>query len=188
MERIEATGERRDALAQDWAAFAEACGFLPLPLPNNLPAVRELMESLPVAGVILTGGNDLASCGGDAPERDGIERELIQRSMETGIPLYGVCRGMQALLDYFKIRLQRVEGHIRIEHPLDNGDKVNSFHGWGAMECHAPLVPIAWSTDGVLEAARHSACPWIQGIMWHPERYTPFREQDIQRFREAFRL
>ena len=49
----------------------EACGFLPLALPNHLPTVRELMERLPVAGIILTGGNDLASCGGDAPERDG---------------------------------------------------------------------------------------------------------------------
>ncbi len=188
MERIEAIGERRDALAQDWAIFMEACGFLPLALPNHLPTVRELMETLPVAGIILTGGNDLASYGGDAPERDEIERDLIRWSIETGTPLYGVCRGMQVLLDYFETPLQRIGGHIRVEHPLDNGDLVNSFHGWGAVECHPPLTPMAWSTDGVLEAVRHGACPWIQGIMWHPERYARFREQDIQRFREAFRL
>ena len=37
VERIEPVGERRDALSQEWAALAEACGFLPIPLPNHLP-------------------------------------------------------------------------------------------------------------------------------------------------------
>ena len=36
VERIAEIGERRDALSQEWAALAEACGFLPLPLPNRL--------------------------------------------------------------------------------------------------------------------------------------------------------
>lgn len=147
-----------------------------------------MLKALPVAGVILTGGNDLASCDGDAPERDAVEHYLIQRSVETKLPLCGVCRGMQALLEHFKTPLQRIEGHIRVEHLLDNGNTVNSFHSWGALECWPPLIPMAWSTDGVLEETRHSTCPWIQGIMWHPERYMPFWEQDIQRFREAFHL
>ena len=139
VERIEAIGERRDALSQEWAALAEACGFLPLPLPNRLTAVRQLLAAVRVDGIILTGGNDLASYGGDAPERDEAERFLIQYAIARRTPLLGVCRGMQMLLDYFGAPLQKVEGHIRVEHPLDRGGTVNSFHSWGARAC-PPLV------------------------------------------------
>lgn len=188
VEYIEAIGERRDALSQEWAALAEACGFLPLPLPNCLDTVQELLAVLPVEGILLTGGNDLAAYGGDAPERDEVERYLIRAAMEKRIPLLGVCRGMQMVLDYFGTPLQRVEGHIRVEHPLDSGETANSFHSWGAVECRAPLTAKAWSSDGVLEAASHQEYPWINGIMWHPERYHPVRPQDIERIKEVFAL
>lgn len=188
VEYIEAVRERRDALSQEWAGLAEACGFVPLPLPNHPPAVRGLLAALPVEGILLTGGNDLAAYGGDAPERDEVERYLIQTAMERHIPLLGVCRGMQMVLDYFGTPLRRVEGHVRVEHALDSGDAVNSFHGWGAVECRVPLIPEARSADGVLEAVSHRDYPWIRGIMWHPERYHPARSQDIARMKEVFSL
>lgn len=188
VERVEAIGERRDSLSQEWAMLAESCGFLPLPLPNRPAVVRLLLEALDIDGIILTGGNDLISYGGDAPERDETERLLIQYAIEKEIPLLGVCRGMQMLLDCFGTPLEKVKGHIRVEHPLDNGDRVNSFHGWGALACCPPLEAIARSEDGVLEAVRHREYPWIQGIMWHPERYAPPRARDIEFIREVFRL
>ena len=185
---IDTIGERRDALSQEWTGLAEACGFLPLLLPNHLPTVRELLEVQKPDGIILTGGNDLVSYGGNAPERDELEQFLIQYSMEQKVPLLGVCRGIQMILHQFGTKLQRVEGHVRAEHPLSNGDKVNSFHSWGALECQNPLFPVAWSVDGVLEAVVHQDFPWIHGIMWHPERYHPLRERDIQFVKEVFRL
>jgi len=188
VECIEAIDERRDALSQEWTELAERCGFIPLILPNRLTATQELLAAMPVEGILLTGGNDLASYGGDAPERDEVERYLIQTAIERQIPLLGVCRGMQMLLDYFGMPLRRVEGHVRVEHQLDRGEIVNSFHGWGATECRTPLTPLAWSSDGVLEAAAHRECPWIRGIMWHPERYHPPRPQDIERIKEVFAL
>lgn len=188
VEHIESIGERRDALSQEWAALAEACGFLPLPVPNDLPTVQRLLEELPPDGIVLTGGNDLADYGGDAPERDAVEAWLIDQAVERRIPLLGVCRGTQMLLRRFGTPLQRVEGHVRVEHPLTNGDTVNSFHGWGAVECRKPLAPRAWSADGVLEAVGHQDCPWIHGIMWHPERYHPPRERDLAFIKEALGL
>lgn len=188
VEYIEAIGERRDALSQEWTALAEACSFLPLLLPNHLPTARELLETWSPVGIILTGGNDLVPYGGDAPERDELEQFLIQYSTGEKIPLLGVCRGMQMILDQFGAKLQKVEGHVRMEHTLSNGDTVNSFHGWGAVECRLPLIPKAWSADGVLEAVTHRDYPWIHGIMWHPERYHPTRERDIQFLQEVFQL
>ena len=113
---------------------------------------------------------------------------MIQYAVEQRIPLLGVCRGMQMILDRFGIRLQKVERHIRVEHLLSNGDKVNSFHSWAAVECRTPLIPGAWSADGILEAVTHQEYPWIYGIMWHPERYHPLRERDIQFIKEVFHL
>lgn len=188
VEYIEATGERRDALSQEWTSLAESCGFLFLLLPNHLPIVHELLETWRPDGIILTGGNDLAAYGGGAPERDELEQFLIQYSAEEKIPLLGVCRGMQMILSQFGTKLQTVEGHVRVEHLLSNGDKVNSFHSWGALECQRPLIPIAWSADGVLEAVKHQEYTWMQGIMWHPERYHPMRERDIRLIREVFHL
>lgn len=184
VEVIEKIGERRDALSQEWAVLAGACGFLPLILPNNLGTVQQLLAEAPPDGIILTGGNDI----GEAPERDEAERFLIQYAVENRVPLLGVCRGMQMVLHEFGTPLQRVEGHVRVEHPLSNGDTVNSFHGWGAVECRPPLIPEAWSEDGVLEAVRHKDCPWVRGVMWHPERYHPMRGRDARFIKEVFKL
>ena len=185
---IETIGERRDALSQEWISLAGSCGFLPLLLPNHLPTVRELLKARKPEGIILTGGNDLVAYGGNAPERDKTEQFLIRYSVEQEIPLLGVCRGMQMILSQFGAKLQKVEGHVRVEHLLSSGDKVNSFHSWGAVECQKPLIPEAWSADGVLEAVTHQDHPWIHGVMWHPERYHPLRERDIQLIKEVFRL
>lgn len=188
VEYIEGTGERRDALSQEWAVLAQACGFLPLPLPNHLPTVQALFEELAPDGILLTGGNDLCAYGGDAPERDAVERYLVALAVERKLPLLGVCRGMQLLLDYFGTPLERVSGHVRTEHALSNGDTVNSFHCWGAAECRPPLKALAYSADGVVEGVRHLACPWICGVMYHPERCQPLRERDILWIKEMFAL
>lgn len=184
VEYVKAIKERRDALSQEWAELAEICGFVPLILPNRLSMAKEMLQKIPPDGILLTGGNDI----GDAPERDETERFLIQRAAEARIPLLGVCRGMQMILTYFGTPLQKVEGHVRVEHPLSNGDVVNSFHSWGTTECKEPLVPQTRSGDGILEAVRHQNCPWIHGIMWHPERYHPSRERDVQFIKEVFQL
>lgn len=184
VEVIENIGERRDALSQEWAVLAGACGFVPLILPNHMGIARQMLAETPPDGMILTGGNDI----GEASERDGLERFLIRYAVENHVPLLGVCRGMQMILHEFGTPLQRVEGHVRVEHRLSNGDKVNSFHGWGAVECRPPLVPETWSGDGVLEAVSHKDCPWVRGIMWHPERYRPLRGRDVQFIQEVFGL
>lgn len=184
VETIEAIQERRDALSQEWAQLAESCGFIPLLLPNRYSLIQTMLKKIPLDGILLTGGNDI----GEAPERDEAERFLVQYALENRVPLLGVCRGMQMLLDYFGTPLQRVANHVRVQHLLSNGDVVNSFHGWGAVECRPPLVPLAWSEDKILEAVSHEKYTWVQGIMWHPERYHPLRERDIVLLREVFQL
>src|SRR4051812_13086186 len=106
------TGERRDALDQRWYPFFQACGLLPFGLPNHLPSVAEHLRRQKLAGIVLTGGYDLAAYGGDVPERDEVERELIAQSLAGRFPLLGVCRGMQSILDRMGVALEKVPGHV----------------------------------------------------------------------------
>jgi putative glutamine amidotransferase len=187
---IPAYGERRDCLDQAWTKFLAACGLLPVLLPNvNEPAIA-LCEGTGVAGLVLTGGNDLAECGGDAPERDALEFALLDWAERRGLPVLGVCRGMQVVQRRFAIGLHRVEGHvaerqiIRIE---GEPREVNSLHHFASCESRPPLDVWAVAEDGVVKAIRHSTQP-ITGIMWHPERRSPFSPADVELFQRVFKV
>ena len=181
-------GERRDCLDQAWTKFLAACGLLPLLLPNVTEAAFALCESNAISGLLFTGGNDLASLGGDAPERDAVENALFDWAVERGLPLLGVCRGMQVIQGHFDIQLRPVTGHVAHRQLIQiNGEpqEVNSYHRFGAFHSAPPLDVWAVSDDGVVKAIRDSEKP-ITGIMWHPERSTPFSPADIALFRRVF--
>jgi putative glutamine amidotransferase len=188
VEIVEAYGERRDCLDQAWTRFLAACGLLPLLLPNVTDAALALCEDVAIGGLLLTGGNDLAQLGGDAPERDAVENTLLDLAGRRGFPVLGVCRGMQVIQQRFAIPLQRVEGHVAPRQVIQiegEAAEVNSYHHFGALESRPPLEIWAHSADGVVKAVRHSAQP-LMGIMWHPERRSPFSSGDVALFRQFF--
>lgn len=181
-------GERRDGLDQAWPAFLEACGFVAVPLPNRPELARRLLRHVAIEGVVLTGGNDLAAYGGDAPERDETERVLIEEADARGLPVIGVCRGMQFLQHSYGVRLSRVDGHVASRQVVVlNGEsiEVNSYHGWGTRETAPGLDVLGRAEDGVVEAVRDaSKCRF--GMMWHPERFREPAARDIALFRQWF--
>ena len=181
-------GERRDCLDQAWTRFLAACGLLPVLLPNVTETALTLCERAAIAGLVLTGGNDLAALGGDAPERDATENALLELAERRGLPVLGVCRGMQVIQQRFAIPLRRVEGHVAERQiiRIDGEPKqVNSYHRFAAFDSRPPLDVWAVAADGVVEAIRHSDQP-ITGIMWHPERSAPFSDADVALFRQVF--
>lgn len=185
---VPAYGERRDCLDQAWTKFLGACGLLPLLLPNITEAALALCERSGVAGLVLTGGNDLAALGGDAPERDAVENGLLDWTERHRLPVLGVCRGMQVIQQRLAIPLRRVEGHItpcqaiRVD---GRPRQVNSYHRFAAFESRPPLEVWAVADDGVVKGIRHATQP-ITGIMWHPERCAPFSGFDVALFRQVF--
>ncbi len=185
---VPAYGERRDCLDQAWTKFLAACGLLPVLLPNVTEVALALCDMAAVSGLVLTGGNDLGTLGGDAPERDTVENALLDWAERRRLPALGVCRGMQVIQQRFSIPLCRVEGHvverqvIRIE---GRPTEVNSYHHFAAFDSRPPLDVWAVAADGVVKAVRHSTQP-MAGIMWHPERTTPFSPADVALFRRTF--
>ena len=183
---ITAYGERRDCLDQAWPRFLAACGLMPLVLPNVIEVALALCAG--ATGLVLSGGNDLASLGGDAPERDAVENALLDLAERNRLPVLGVCRGMQIIQQRFAIPIRRVQGHLTRQQVIrvdGNLKEVNSYHRFAAFESRPPLDVWAVADDGVVKAIRHSVQP-ITGIMWHPERSVPFAPADVELFREFF--
>jgi len=190
VEVIESYQERRDCADQRIADFIVACGFLPIPLPNRAGSAEQMIEAIHPAGIILTGGNSLTAYGGNAPERDAMDKALIELAIRYKIPLYGFCRGMQSILAYYENELVNVEGHVAVRHFVHAGQEdyeVNSYHNQACRELkeNCGLMITAQAVDGVIEAIRHESLP-IVGTMWHPEREENYVHKDIVRVTELF--
>lgn len=177
--------EKRDSLDQKWAIFLWEAGFSVLTVPNYLPQARAISESRLFSGILLTGGNDL----GEAPERDEVENFLIDKALAQQIPLFGVCRGMQIIQTFFGVPLRRIEGHANTKKKIvwhGAQEEVNSYHHWGTSQsCDELQVTSSTEQDGIIKSIQ-SVHHRISGIMWHPERETPFLERDKIIFRNFF--
>lgn len=193
VENIPSYSERRDCLDQRWASLALAMNFMPVPLLNMEAAVvAELLDTLQLDAIILSGGNSLSKLDAEAVdiavERDMFESALIEQAIQRGIPVVGVCRGMQMLNVFFGGGLTAVSGHSGVRHALQCEsdftnripEEINSFHNWTITEAQlaAPLKAIARDQQGNIEAFVHKEYQ-VAGIMWHPERESPFNQQDI---------
>jgi putative glutamine amidotransferase len=204
--------ERRDVLDQAWTRFLADCGMQPLPVPNALPDPVEYLRQHGARGVVLTGGGNISSAMGTldgapahtppdvadiAPERDAMETALLRGSVEFGWPVLGVCRGMQALNLFHGGRIAPLTGHAGVRHSLSVAEHsgwsgpgfdshVNSFHDFGIPpDGLGSELDVLADAEGWPEAFVHRAYPHL-GIMWHPERESPFSENDQLLFRYFF--
>ena len=141
---------------------------------NDALNVQEAMALNP-AGILLSPG----PCD---PDRAGICLALTEAAAETGIPLFGVCLGHQAIGQAFGGKVVRageiVHGKLgRIHHaergvfkglpsPLDG----TRYHSLTVERESLPdcLEVTAWLEDGTIMGLRHKEKP-IEGVQFHPE-------------------
>jgi putative glutamine amidotransferase len=197
VEVIESYQETRDCLDQSWTAFAQAVGFNLVPLANlSKELVASYVKDLNLQAVILSGGNSLASLDPKAkdcaPLRDAFEAELITVALSCGLPIFGVCRGMQMLNVYFGGSLSPISNHVAVRHdlitlhsPQQLPQEINSFHNWAIKsgDLATDLQAVATDAKGNIEAFEHKKAK-IFAIMWHPERENPYNTLDIQLFQK----
>lgn len=189
-----------DALAQRvWirSTYSEAvlaAGGIPVffDLCTGEDALRAACAGLD--GVLFSGGVDLhprlygalqeAACGEISPERDAFESALFDAVLDSGIPVLGICRGIQALNVFAGGTLmQHIEGHSDGSHRVRivRGTRLHALLGTDVLEANsyhhqcvrtpAPgTVVSAYAADGTIEGIELPGDRFFVGVQWHPER------------------
>jgi len=201
-ESVSASGEVRDALADDWGRLMQQVlpGVRWLPVPN-LGAKNgvEFAQHWALDGLVLSGGEDV----GSSARRDSTERALLAWFRDRRLPVLAVCRGFQLLWTELGGTLQAIESHAGVRHglrPVPGSAagigagtlipaQVGSYHRWGAA-ASPPLAQgvevLAHDEDGRVEAFRVRAEPTF-AVMWHPEREPVARATESLLFQLVFR-
>ncbi|OLC26349.1 MAG: hypothetical protein AUG06_12285 [Actinobacteria bacterium 13_1_20CM_2_65_11] len=194
------------ALNRTYFDALESAGAIPLPVPlvhdeDRLRVYYELLD-----GLLLPGGADVEPRRYDAvarddcnlnlmPELDALELTLAKWAIADGLPVFGICRGIQVLNVACGGTLWQdlqVEGAARDSHDRDPRDllvhgldvepgsllartlgethiQVNSLHHQAIREVGPSLRAVAHSTDGLIEGVEHPAREFMLGIQCHPE-------------------
>lgn len=190
--------EVRDALDIKWAKLFKKINCLPIILPSDYDFIF-YFKSFKIKGIILSGGNDLSllSTNELSKKRDHFEKRLIGFGISKGIPILGICRGMQVIADYFNCDFKKVQKHAGTKHKLVVSDKsrfkynlkkiktVNSYHNYAINNVSHNLIISARSVDGIIEAIEHKKYN-IFGQMWHSEREEPFCQEELKIIKSLF--
>ena len=199
----------------------EAGGLpLMLPLTGDREVIRQIADQCD--GFLLTGGQDvspelygekrLPQCGECSPERDRMEKMLLEEALHKNIPVLGICRGIQFLNAalggtlYQDLPSQRGTGMTHCQKPpydvpvheveIKEGTPlydllgcrslaVNSYHHQ-AVETPAPgFVVSARGPKGIIEAMERPGSRFWVAVQWHPEMTLGKDEFSIRIF-EAF--
>ncbi|RBM23908.1 gamma-glutamyl-gamma-aminobutyrate hydrolase family protein [Streptomyces sp. PT12] len=174
-----------------------AGGVAALLPPDDAPAVAASLVAR-LDGLVIAGGPDVDPArygaerdprtGPPAPERDAWELALIEAALASGLPLLGVCRGMQLLNVALGGTLrQHIAGHTGAPGAFTE-HKVTPVPGTALAQVHpAPvsvpayhhqavdalgesLIPSAFAEDGTVEAVeRPGGDGFVLAIQWHPE-------------------
>lgn len=201
--RVDQHGEPCDVLEKSLVIYFSSYGIKLYPVSNFLSDPGEFVQGVKYDGLILSGGGDVNPQFIDmkdthridySPEREQVETFLIEKALEEGLPILGICHGMQQLNCYFGGRITadihsaekatrrpRLNHSIRIEKKLfglDSTYDINHYHDNGIRKAQiAPTFDI-FALDSecdVIEGIVHKNLP-ILGINWHPERESPDNE------------
>jgi putative glutamine amidotransferase len=191
------------------AAYVRAvagAGGVPLILSQLMSPAHAGVALDACEGLLLTGGEDIDPAHyGEPPspalgavdrERDRFELALFAAARARGLPVLGICRGIQLVnvamggtlfQDLPSERPGEVEHnpptardarahHVRLAPGSRAAEALgvdrlvpNSFHHQAVKALAPGLVATGWSDDGIIEAVETSDQPWLLAVQWHPE-------------------
>ncbi|MFJ4978959.1 gamma-glutamyl-gamma-aminobutyrate hydrolase family protein [Streptomyces coeruleorubidus] len=194
-----------------WGVWELEAALLPVGYPRLVQRAGGLAAMLPpddpahaaaaaarLDGLVIAGGPDVEPVrygaephprtGPPARERDAWELALIDAALTAGVPLLGICRGMQLLnVALGGTLVQHLDGHAEVVGVFGNHavkpvpgslyagvvpeeTSVPSYHHQAVDRLGTGLVPSAYADDGTVEALElPSGEGWVLGVQWHPE-------------------
>jgi putative glutamine amidotransferase len=183
-------------LPAGYPRLVQRAGGLAAMLPPDAPEHAEAVVAR-LDGLVIAGGPDVEPVrygaepdprtGPPARGRDAWELALIAAALERGVPLLGICRGMQLLnVALGGTLIQHVDGHAEVpgvfgRHPVKpvpgtryadavpEETSVPTYHHQAVDRLGTGLIPSAYAEDGTVEAVELPAPAWVLGVQWHPE-------------------
>lgn len=176
-------------------------------VPVLLPPVSGIEQTLPrLDGLVLSGGGDIdparygaardAESGPASADRDSAELALCRAALDLGLPLLGICRGLEvinvALGGTLYQHLPDIIGHdghspapgrygshdvrvaagSQLARVLGRTElPVPTHHHQAIEKLGRGLAATAWTADGIVEAAEahDERAPFMLAVQWHPE-------------------
>ncbi len=195
--------QRADLLHSQYADMVAAAGGAAVLLPPSVaePPVADAVVAR-IDGLVVSGGADVDPERYDAephertagwrPDRDAWELALLDAAERRGLPVLGVCRGMQLMavhaggsLDQHTPELVGHEEHSpggpnfgAIAVAVDPGSRVRALlgaevsvhcHHHQSVRDHPGFEAVARAEDGTLEAMEAPGDRFCVGVQWHPE-------------------
>ncbi len=123
--------------------------------------------------------------------RDQFERNLFRYFIKKNKPIIGICRGFQNIVNFYGVKLFKVNNHVRTSHHLKINNSrfikskrlvVNSYHNYGIKNLPENFNAISKLKDGTIEIAEHKTKN-ILCLMFHPERKMLSQNKIIQELR-----
>ncbi len=152
----------------------------------------------------------LPECGPQNVQRDAMEWKLMCAALAADKPVLGVCRGIQILNtvlggtlyqdipSQYETELSHsmpeppynrtahplriVEGTPLAELPRLEG--INSRHHQAILKLASGLEIMAYSSDGIIEAAWMPEKRFVWAVQWHPEAYWEEESLHLELFRK----
>ena len=185
-----------------YADGVEAAGGIPVVIPP-LRLTTDVLDR--VDGLVFSGGSDIdPAIYGQVrhPEtlavvrhRDESELDLLSAALERGMPVLGVCRGMQLLNvatggtlvqhlavsdgvvhkgppGTFTTHDVAVTPGTRLHGLVGDAVQVHSCHHQGIDRLGEGLVITAHAPDGVVEGIETAGDGFAVGVLWHPEEHA----------------
>jgi putative glutamine amidotransferase len=194
--------QRADLLPAQYAEAVVACGGVPVLLPPQ-PDDAAAAVVARLDGLVVSGGADVDPARYDAaphprtaawrPDRDAWELALLGAADAAGLPVLGVCRGMQVMAvhagggldqhtpdlvghdehspggDLFGAVAVRTEAGSRLASLVGPSLTVNCHHHQSVRD-HPGFVAAAHAADGTLEAMESDdGDRFCLAVQWHPE-------------------
>ncbi|WP_435743709.1 gamma-glutamyl-gamma-aminobutyrate hydrolase family protein [Nocardioides sp. SYSU DS0663] len=194
--------QRADLLPTQYAEAVAATGGLPVLLPpvDQVGAADAVVRRLD--GLVVSGGADVDPARYDAaphprtagwrPDRDAWELALLDAAAAVGLPVLGVCRGMQLMAVHAGGSLdQHTPDLVGHERHSPGGDEFGTVqvatvpgtlvaglvgetldvacHHHQSVATHPGWVAAARADDGTLEAMEVPGDRFCVAVQWHPE-------------------